>query len=110
MSDPFVATAFQSLIALDAILFGVLGFLYSTYAMYSSLATPEEPARAPICATLTFLCRLLAILLILLAVPVLYALYAVVPAQNPGVALGWGLALAVAAMAVIAGWLSFVDM
>jgi hypothetical protein len=47
-----LATAFGASLTVGAMLFGVFGFLYTVYAMYSSLATPEQPARAPICHVL----------------------------------------------------------
>src|SRR5258708_38564324 len=62
MND-FRSIAFQSSLGTEAILFGVVGFLYSIYALYSSLATPKNPERAPIVKTLKVVCRTIAIVI-----------------------------------------------
>lgn len=110
MPDSLYSLIFQSSVALQSILFGVFGFLYSVYAMYSSLATAEEPVRAPICKTLKWLCRLLAILIIATAILAVAPLYFLTVAAPPGSVLAWGLAVPILAMAVISTWMAFFKM
>src|SRR6266851_4068805 len=57
--NEFLGTLFSASLAFGAILFGVFGIFYSTYAMYASLPNPQ---RATICDKLRTLCRLLAVL------------------------------------------------
>lgn len=59
MSD-FPTIAFQSSLAIVTILFGVFGFLYSVYGLYSTLPTPKNPERAPIVNRLRKVCRFIA--------------------------------------------------
>jgi hypothetical protein len=56
----FTGLIFSSSVALEAILFGVFGVLYSVYALYLSLVTEANPTPAPICRTIRLLCRILA--------------------------------------------------
>lgn len=110
MSDSLYSLVFQSSVALQSILFGVFGFLYSVYAMYSSLATEEQPVRAPICSTLKWLCRLMATLIIVSAILALVPIYFLTVASPPGKFLAWGLAVPIVAMAVISTWMAFFKM
>jgi hypothetical protein len=107
MPDAFPSTAFQSLLAIEAILFGVFGFLYSVYAMFSSLATPEKPARAPICNILRQLCRVMVALLILDGFLFLYSLYLLGPTGLPNRILAGGLVVSMAAMVWISARMAF---
>lgn len=65
MSDTFPSIAFQSSLGTGALLFGVFGFLYSVYAMYSSIANKEQEARSRIVYDMRFLCRILSVLILL---------------------------------------------
>ena|SRR5438876_9918761 len=60
MTD-FPSIAFQSSLGTEAILFGVFGFLYSVYGLYSSLANPKNPQRATIVDKLRVVCRAIAV-------------------------------------------------
>ena len=51
-----------------ALVFGVFGFLYSTYAAASFQATPAAPVRPPITKYLKLFCRILALIVALLTV------------------------------------------
>jgi len=62
-----------------ALEFGVFGFLYSTYAMASFQATPQNPVRPPITQYLRSFCRALAFVLVVLTV------LAAVTSYNAGV-------------------------
>lgn len=85
---------------LGAIIFAVFGFLYSVYALYSSLATPSSPVRSPLCKTLRNLCRGLAVAFAACTAVALLALYLMSPFSGPGESvLAWVLA---ALMTVIA--------
>ena len=59
----FPSIAFQSSLSTQAILFGVFGFLYSVFGMYSSLASPTNPQRAPIVSRLKKVCSFLVLLI-----------------------------------------------
>jgi hypothetical protein len=61
--EEFIGIVFSSSIALEAILFGVFGVLYSVYALYLSMLTPEDKFPPPICGTIRNLCRFLALLM-----------------------------------------------
>lgn len=107
MPDRLLATAFGASLNVGAMLFGVFGFLYTVYAMYSSLATPEQPARAPICNVLKRLCRALAILLSYTALLTLYSLYLLHPAGMQNIFLAVGFVVPLLAMVGISIWMSF---
>ena len=108
--DAFASLALQSVLAVEAVLFGVFGFLYSVYAMYSSAATLENPARAPICNKLKILCRWLAAIITLDTILAIYALCILGPTGAPGYILSAGLGLSVLLMAGISLWLAFLAM
>lgn len=110
MPDTFPSVAFQSSLAIGAILFGVFGFLYSVYAMYSSIATPERSARAPICNTLTKLCRVLAVLIAFNALLAIYSVYILSPIGIHNTLLSGGLVISILAMAGISLWMAFFGM
>lgn len=107
MPDAFASVAFQSSLAIEAILFGVFGFLYSVYGMYSSVTTPEHPARAPICGTLRSLCRGMAALIALNAVLAIYSLIILSPVGTDNAVLSAGLVISVLGMAAISLWMAF---
>lgn len=62
MTD-FPSIAFQSSLVTEAILFGVFGYLYSVFGMYSSLVTKKNPQRATIVEKLRVVCRCVALLI-----------------------------------------------
>jgi uncharacterized metal-binding protein len=68
MSENFSSLALSSALGIAAILFGVFGFLYSVYAMYSSQVTEENPIRSPIIGPLQDFCKLLSLLIVLASV------------------------------------------
>ena len=84
--------------------------VFGGVAIDSSLATAEEPVRAPICKTLKWLCRLMAILIIATAILAVVQLYFLTVAALPGSVLAWGLAVPILAMAVISTWMAFFKM
>lgn len=106
----FATAAFGAALNVEAIFFGVFGFLYSVYAMYSSLATPENPARAPICKVLKNLCRVMAGLLIANAVVFAYSLYLIGPRGYSEIFLTVGLVVSILTMVFISTLMSFLYM
>ncbi len=72
----FPSIAFQSSLGVVAILFGVFGFLYSVYGMYSSLITPANPQRPLVVDKLRIVCRIIAVLIGVNAILIAYSLYA----------------------------------
>jgi hypothetical protein len=107
VSSVFLTTAFQSVLTVEAIFFGVFGFLYSVYALYSSLATPEHPVRAPICNILKNLCRIIAVLLMVNGGIFGYALFLLGPTGHPETVLAVGLVVSVLTMVFISALMSF---
>lgn len=102
MTD-FPSIAFQSSLGSEAILFGVFGFLYSVFGMYSSLVTPANPQRPPIVNKLRLVCRVITVLITVNALLNLYSLYSLnilgLGAEN--IILGAGFALTMLAIAGI---------
>src|SRR2546426_4381824 len=94
----FLTTAFQSALTVEAIFFGVFGFLYSVYALYSSLAVPEHPVRAPICGILKNLCRIITVLLMVNAGVFGYSLYLLGPTGQAEIILTVGLVVSILTM------------
>ncbi|HLI87680.1 MAG TPA: hypothetical protein VKV37_03250 [Ktedonobacteraceae bacterium] len=70
MTD-FPSIAFQSSLSSEAILFGVFGFLYSVFGMYSSAADPDRP---PVVKNLRVLCRVIALFILINACLTIYSL------------------------------------
>ncbi len=78
--------------------------------MYSSITTPDHPARAPICNTLTNLCRVMAALIALNALLAIYSLYIMSPVGAHNMLLSGGFVISVLAMAGISLWMAFFAM
>lgn len=78
MQDQFPSLAFQSALNLGALLFGVLGFLYSVYALYST-----EQERPPIVQPLITICRIIAVLIAINFCVFAYSLYLMLPFGTP---------------------------
>jgi hypothetical protein len=104
----FPALVLASMLNVGAILFGVFGFLYSVYALYSSLATPANPIRAPICNTVRNLCRMMSALFVVTGLVSLLALALMWPFG------GWlngilaaGLALPILAIMALSVWMAW---
>lgn len=110
MAELFPSIAFQSTLTIEAVLFGVFGFLYSVYAMFSSAATPDQPVRAPICNALTKLCRWMAGLITLNSVLAIYSLIILGPAGGHAFLLSIGIVISVLSMAGISLWMAFLAM
>ena len=64
-SASFASTAFQSSLSTEAVLFGVFGFLYSIYAMYSNPSSHSGLQRPPIVFRIRKVCRFIALLIFL---------------------------------------------
>jgi hypothetical protein len=106
MLDQFFSLAFQSALNLGALLFGVLGFLYSVYAMYST-----EDDRPRIVQPLITLCRTIAVLITINFLVFAYSLYQMLPFGTP---INWphtilasGLVMVALATAVISLYWTF---
>ena len=106
----FTALVLSSSIALEAILFGVFGVLYSVYALYASMVSETDRLRAPICDTIRRLCRLLAGLMMVSAIGSCMSLYSLIPSGHINQVASSTLLLPVAGMLVIAVYLAFVAM
>jgi hypothetical protein len=76
--DAFSSLTFQSSLNIGALLFGVFGFLYSVFAMYSTYET-----RPPIAGVLRNLCRVIAVLLLVNFLLSAYSLYLLLPFGSP---------------------------
>lgn len=109
MPDSFFSLTFQSSLNIGALLFGVFGFLYSVYAMYST-----GEIRPPIVKVLKKLCRMIALLILLDFLISAYSLYLMLPfgspASRPHTVLASGLMLLGVATSVISLWVSFKKM
>ena len=105
-----LATAFQSALAVEAIFFGVFGFVSSVSALSSSLAVPEQPVRAPICTILRNLCRVIALLLSMNAGIFGYARSLLGPTDSAEGVLAVGLVVSVFTMVFISALLAFAYM
>ncbi|SRR5713101_7620704 len=66
MTD-FPSVAFQSSLSLAGILFGVFGFLYTLYGLFTSQLGPQHLTLPPITKSLKRICRFLVFLLFLTA-------------------------------------------
>ena len=62
MTD-FPSVAFQSSLGLAGILFGVFGFLYSLYGLFTSQLNPQHLSLPPITKSLKGICRFIVFLL-----------------------------------------------
>jgi hypothetical protein len=58
--SPFPPIALQSSLTIEAILFGVFGFLYSVYALYSNPSSIADLERPPIVAQIKVVCQIIA--------------------------------------------------
>jgi hypothetical protein len=103
----FLSALFAASLAFEAVLFGVVGILYSIYAMYSAAATPEHPIRAPICSVLKKVCQLLGVLMTTDAIPTLYPLWVLTPAGTVYLVLSSILAASIVLMSVLTLVLAF---
>lgn len=77
-ASSFASTAFQSSLSTEAVLFGVFGFLYSIYAMYSNPSSHTSLQRPPIVFRIRQVCRVIALLILLntfLSITALISLY-----------------------------------
>src|SRR5713101_3133708 len=77
-SNSFASTAFQMCLSTEAILFGVFGFLYSVYGMYSNPSSHYNLQRPPIVARIKRVCQYITVLITfnaLLSIVALFSLY-----------------------------------
>lgn len=106
MQDSFFSLTFQSSLNIGALLFGVFGFLYSVYAMNSTVEL-----RPPIVKSLKLLCKILAILISVNFIISAYSLYLMLPFGTPvnwpRTILASGLMLIGLATSLISLWMSF---
>ncbi|HET8910212.1 MAG TPA: hypothetical protein VFN23_02030 [Ktedonobacteraceae bacterium] len=72
--DSFPSIAFQTSLSTEGILFGVFGFLYSVYSVYSADVTPDNLERAPVVLRLRQVCRVLVGIILLNAILTVYSL------------------------------------
>ena len=103
----FPSIAFQSSLSTEAILFGVFGFLYSVYGLYSSLATPSTPRRPPIVKRLRQVCRFIVGFITFNAILTIYSLIRLNLSGLADIILGIGFAAIMIAIAVISGVWAF---
>jgi hypothetical protein len=110
--EEFISIVFSSSIALEAILFGVFGVLYSVYALYLSMLTPEDKFPPPICGTIRKLCGFLAVLMAVSTVGSVVGVSEIIPqgCSFSNSALGASLMLPVAGMLVVAFYMAFIGM
>jgi hypothetical protein len=101
----FAPIAFQSSLSTEAVLFGVFGFLYSVYGMYSNPSSPNYLQRPPIVARIRRVCRVIALLILLnaaLSLIALFSLYNSGSIRSPlEIILGAGFALTMLVIAII---------
>jgi hypothetical protein len=108
MSD-FPSIAFQSSLGIEAILFGVFGFLYSVYATYSVIDTSENLdvvenlRRAPIVRQLKRVCRFIALLIAANALLTVCSLALQNLTGLGNIILGTGLVAIMVAIAIFSG-------
>lgn len=105
--SPFPPIALQSSLTTEAILFGVFGFLYSVYAMYSNPSSSTNLERPRIVPRIRVICKVIVGLIIvnaLLTLASLVLMYFSGGLSGPGdVILGVLLALMMVAIAIISG-------
>ena len=106
MQDSFFSLTFQSTLNIGALLFGVFGFLYSVYAMNSSVEI-----RPPIVRSLKLICKIIAVLISVNFIISAYSLYLMLPFGSP---INWprtilasGLMLTGLATSLISLWIAF---
>jgi hypothetical protein len=104
MSD-FPGVAFQSLLTVEAILLGIFGFLYSTYAMYVSSREPTD--LPPIAPLLRRFCKLISFTIGFVAAVALFALYQMQVTGGGHVALAWAVVVIVTGIATLTIWWAF---
>jgi hypothetical protein len=111
--EDFIGIVFSSSIALEAILFGVFGVLYSVYALYLSMLSPEDKFPPPICGTLRNLCRFLAILMATSAIGGVVSVIEFAPHRDCSylnLVLEGLLVLPVVGMLIVAVYMAFIGM
>ena len=99
----FPSVAFQTSLVLEAILFGVFGFLYSVFGLYYSLVTPTNPHRPTILGPLIVVCRFFAVFITLnavIAIGSLVSLNLLGLRLDLNMLLGYGLAATLAFIAI----------
>lgn len=108
----FILTILGVFGALEAILFGVFGFLYSIFAMFLSTVAPDEQNeelldRPPICDTLRKLCRILSVFIFFNALFIGLALWFLGPSGTQSIILAAALGtsmLAIAVTSLVLSW------
>jgi hypothetical protein len=108
--DEFNGLVLSSSIALEAVLFGVFGVLYSVFALYASLVTTDEPIPPPICRTIRRLCRILAILMAFSAFAIAASAFQLMAPTCFSLIVGTLLATPIAGMLSIAVYMAFFAM
>ncbi|HEY0755162.1 MAG TPA: hypothetical protein VGD98_14480 [Ktedonobacteraceae bacterium] len=99
--------ALQTSLTMEGLLFAAFGFLYSAYCHYSTLATPENPLRAPIVHKLARACLFICIAVTLdglLAVVIIIG--TIFPGSVVGMLLGLGFVATIILVAVINWYLA----
>lgn len=97
----FQETGLGFLINIEAILFGVLGFLYTVYAQYSGSVTSEAPIRARIAGRLRNVCRFIAVLIIVDTLLLSYGLIKLWPCDGTAQIIAVGIAMSISSIAGI---------
>ena len=108
--DEFNGLALSSLVALEAVLFGVFGVLYSVYALYASSVTTEEPIPPLICRTIRRLCRILAVLMAFSTCAIAVSAFQLITPTGFSLLVGTLLAIPIAGMLSIAAYMAFFAM
>jgi len=110
MSLEFLSIILGPLLAIEAILFGVFGFLYSVYAMYSANAdgVGKQAIRAPICNIIKSICFALVVLICINASLAIFSLYFLFSLKSQGLGsslLVWGLGLSAFSIPTVSIWI-----
>ena len=106
MTD-FPSLAFQGALGIEAILFAVLGFLYSVYALYASSLNKTSPSPGSVLIQLRFLGRSIVFLILINAVIAVYALLNTNLSGTVNIILASGLVITMISMIVISVILAF---
>ena len=105
--NAFAVLAFQASLTVAALLFGVLGFLYSVYATYSAAASVDHPIRPPIVQKIRLACKLIVGLLVLALYVSLHSLVLLGIRAAGLLSIAVALELVVLGTVLLGGWLAF---
>lgn len=113
MIDGFPSIAFQAAVQAAGTLFGVFGFLYSVYAMFSNVSGATGPVglvRPPIVRSIQVFCRFLAIVIAGNAALSIYAMLRLPLSWPHDVVLAVGSGIVSVAIAGFSLWWAFSKM